>query len=271
MFTLGRKIDIHYPTNRWIVIITIIVTGVSYFLTREFSIAWKVGASIFLTWAITREIDPKREYAAFVSCFLALSSFLVAFKIDLMIVFFLLLALRFVNKITGDKNTILDMLTLLGFAGWLSYSGKTSVYLLILLVGLYLNMNNTKDKKMNTVFFILTTVGLFAQLFMLEGFRLSASASLFMDKGIMIISSISILVFIVYILIDQDKSIPDDNGQMIEAKKILSGQIFFAIGVSLLFVFTKVSVGNIIVYLASIWGYMIYGTISMLKNKKIQD
>lgn len=270
MFTLGRKIDLQYPTNRWIVIIAIIVTGASYFLTREFSIAWKTGASVFLTWALTREIDPKREYAAFVSAFFALSSLFVAFKVDLMVVFFLVLALRFANKITGDNNTILDMLTLLGFAGFLSYKEQTSGYILILLVALFLNMNNTKDKKMNTVFFILTTVGLFAQLFIIGGFRLSASASLFTDKGIMIISSISLLTLIVFILIDQEKSIPDDNGKMVEAKKILSGQILFAIAIGLLFIFTKVSIGNLIVYLSSIWGYMIYGTFSMLKNKKIQ-
>ena len=266
MFTLGRKIDIHYPTNRWILIITVIITGVGYFLTREFSIAWKMGASVFLAWALTRELDPKREYAAFVSVFLALASLFVDFKVDLMVVFFLLLIMRFVSKVTGDKNTILDMITLFGFAGFLSYSGETSVYLLILLIGLFLNVKNTKNKKMNTVFYILTGVALIVQRSFQDGLRISE----FMEKGILIMTFISIFLFIIFILLDEDKSTLDDNGQLLEAEKIVRAQVFFAISVVLLVILTIVSIGNLIVYLSSIWGYMIYGSFSMLIKKKIQ-
>ena len=266
MFTLGRKIDIHYPTNRWIVIIAIIVTGLSYILTREFSIAWKTGASVFLTWALTREIDPKREYAAFVSVFFALSSLLVGFQVDLMVIFFLLLTLRFVNKVVGDNNTIFDMITLLGFAGFLSYGGQTSAFILMLLIALFLNLKTTKDKKMNTVFFVLTTLVLFVELFIIGGFRISV----FMGKGILITGFASIFLFLIFILIDNDKSTLDDNGLIVESQIILKAQIFFAISLGLLFIYTKISIGNLIVYLSSIWGYMIYGTFYMLRKKKIQ-
>lgn len=268
MFTLGRKIDINYPTNRWIVVIAIIVTGIGFLFTKKFSIAWKMGASVFLTWALTREIDPKREYGAFASAFLALASLFVAFKVDLMVVFFLLLTMRFVSKVTGDKNTILDMITLFGFAGFLSYNGETSVYILILIVGLYLNMKATKNKKLNTVFYALAILTLLVMFFIQGGYSLSPSS--FTQKWIIISSAISLFAFVVFILFDRDKSTTDDNGQIVEAYKILRGQIFFAISVGLLVILTIVSIGNLIVYLSSIWGYMIYGVYSMLIKKKIQ-
>lgn len=266
MFTLGRKIDIHYKTNRWILIIGIIVTGLSYILTREFSIAWKTGASVFLTWALTREIDPKREYAAFVSSFFVLSSLLVNFQVDLMVIFFLLLTLRLVNKVVGDNNTIFDMFTLLGFAGFLSFNKETSAYILILLLSLFLNSKTTKDKKINTVFFILTTLVLFVELFLIGGFRISG----FMGKGILITGFVSIFLFLIFILLDNDKATLNDNGLLVESQTILKAQILFALGLGIMLIYTSIPIGNLIVYLSSIWGYMIYGTISMLKKKKIQ-
>ncbi len=269
MFTLARKIDIHYPTNRWIAIIAILVTGVSYFLTREFSMAWKVGASVFLTWALTREIDPKREYAAFVSAFLALSTLVVDFQVDLMLVFFILLAMRYVNKITGDKSTILDMVTLLGFAGFLSYRGGTSDYLLILLMAIFFTRDTSKDKKKNTIFFIVTTLVTFIQIFNLGGLRLSGNAGA--DSWIISASvGISLILYFIFVQIDKDKDTRDDNGENLAGKRILAGQLILFVALSFSLIYRKAEIGNLIIYLSSIWGYMIYGTFSMLKNKKIQ-
>ncbi|MGM0395677.1 MAG: hypothetical protein ACQEP4_01320 [Bacillota bacterium] len=257
MFTLGRKIDIHYPTNRWISIIAILVTGGSYFLTGELSIAWKTGAGIFLTWALTRELDPKREYAAFASAFFALSSLFVAFKVDLMAIFFLLLMLRFVNKITGDKNTILDMATLFGLAAALSYSRETSVYLLLLLIGTFFNVRNTNDKKINIMFLLFTAVIFVGQFFVIGVYGLSKFV--FAKGWIMSLYLVSLASYLVYVLIDREKSTLGDNAEIVEAQKILNAQLYFAIAISLLMFFSKVPSGNVIVYLSSMLGYLIYG------------
>ncbi len=260
MFTLGRKIDIHYPTNRWISIIAILVTGVSYFLTGDLSISWKTGVGIFLTWALTRELDPKREYAAFASAFFALSSLFVAFKVDLMAIFFLLLMLRFSNKITGDKNTILDMATLVGLAAALSYSRQTSVYLLLLLIGSFFNVRNTNDKKMNIMFLLFTAV-IFAGQFFVIGFYGLSQVLLAKDR-IMILFIVSLASYLVFVLIDKEKSTLGDYGEIVEAQKILNAQLYFAIAISLLMFISEVPIGNAIVYLSSMLGYLIYGVMT---------
>ncbi|WP_422486644.1 hypothetical protein [Gudongella sp. DL1XJH-153] len=270
MFTLGRKIDIHYPTNRWIIVIAILATGGSFSLTRDISIAWRTGASIFLTWALTRELDPKRKYAAFASAFFALSSLFVAFEVDLMAIFFLLLMMRFVNKITGDINTILDMAALLGLAAALSYNSETSIYLLLLLIGIFFNLRNTNDKKKNIIFLLFTAVIFTGQFLVTGGYGLSESD--FSKGWIRIIYLVSVAFYLVYVLMDKEKSTLGDNGEMVEAKKILSAQLYFAIGISILMFFSKVPSGNVIVYMSSMLGYLIYGIMTsfifpLLPNK----
>lgn len=266
MVTLARKIDIRYPTNRWILIIAIIATGVGYFTSQDFNLAWKLGISIFLTWAVTREIDPKREYAAFLAAFFGLAIFFIPFKIDLMVVFFLLLELRYVNRIVGDNNTILDMVTLFVIAGSLSLGSESVVYMLILLVSLLFNRETTKNKKMNTVFYVLTGVLLFVQMVFLNGNKLIG----LVEKTTMILSFVSIIVFAIFIVLDKDKSTLGDHGEMVGKEEILKGQFFFAISVGLLSIYTIISSGNLILYLASIWGYIIFRIFSIFKNKIIQ-
>lgn len=60
MFTLGRKIDIKYPTNQ------IILGASAYFIYyrifhhRYVFPGYPDGSQSFLTWALVREIDCKR-------------------------------------------------------------------------------------------------------------------------------------------------------------------------------------------------------------------
>jgi hypothetical protein len=127
-------------------------------------------------------------------------------------------------------------------------------------------MRNRKSSKMDLIFFILSIVALLAQIFILEGYILPIP--LLSGNWIMNTCAISLLVFIIFIIIDKDKSILDDKGEIVNSNQILNAQIFFATTMSLLFLLTRVEIGNVIVYFASMWGYIFYGAISMLKNKK---
>lgn len=264
MFTLGRKIDIKYPTNRLILIIVVLTTGGSYFLTGEASSAWRAGAMIFLTWALTRELDPKREYAAFAAVFFAFPSLFTVHETDFMTIFFLLLMLRFISKITGDKNTVLDMTVLFGLASILGYIRGTSVYPLLLLGGTILNVRNTRDNEKNRIFMLLAAAMLAGSLYFIGGFDfLQPQLEAGWTFHLYLVTTASYLGFVI---IDRDKSTFDDQGELVEASKVLDAQISFAVGISLLLFLAKVPIGNMTVYIASMLGYLIYGIMVSFKN-----
>jgi hypothetical protein len=110
---LGRPLSQDYPTNIAIVVIAVvaIAAGSLYKVLVEDNITFGVmfgfllGATIFLTWAICREIDPDNDYSAFVHI-----PFTVAGMITFGVpnVFFLLLFLhlcRMVNRSSGYHAT----------------------------------------------------------------------------------------------------------------------------------------------------------------------
>ena len=78
--TVGRAIDLSYPTNRAIAIVTgvVMVGGTLSQLLSEGG--WgqslvsgaNAGLSVFLTWALCRELDPDHAVSAFVAVGLAL-------------------------------------------------------------------------------------------------------------------------------------------------------------------------------------------------------
>jgi len=126
--SLTRPIDLNYPTNRAIVIITLIflsgVSGFQLFLGRDLSTAFysglRAGASVFFAWAFARELDPDNELSAFFAAFLGCTGFLL-FPSPLLLALFLeLLLLRIVNRSTGVTSKTSDSFAVFLLSSWLS-------------------------------------------------------------------------------------------------------------------------------------------------------
>jgi len=130
--TVGRTIDLRYPTNRAIAIVTgIALVGGTVFqlyaATGWFqSIAWGVnaGLTVFLTWALCRELDPDHAMSAFVAVGLALLGLRYWGLPLLSVAFWLILVARVVNRSTGMPAGILDSLAVPGLGIWLSLDGN---------------------------------------------------------------------------------------------------------------------------------------------------
>ncbi|MCQ1538773.1 hypothetical protein FTO68_07220 [Methanocalculus taiwanensis] len=129
--TIARRIDPMYPTNRAIIIMTILIStgaaGSSLYLGASLFPAilqgFIAGIAIILAWAISRELDPDSEYAAFLPVLICIPLLLIAPKPGLLISFFMLLLLRIVNRTTGQPAGVLDSAALLLLAGWLVSGG----------------------------------------------------------------------------------------------------------------------------------------------------
>jgi hypothetical protein len=134
---IARPIEPGYPTNRWIVLLTLVVliagvagrviAGDGWLAASGWSALAALG--FFLAWALARELDPDREPAAFLAAGLMLPALAAAglgwlSLPDPAALFLVLLAVRVVNRTTGLAATVPDTLGLLGLGLWLGYASS---------------------------------------------------------------------------------------------------------------------------------------------------
>ena len=136
MSALMRPVDWHYPTNRAIILIALVVffsgTVFQVFQGTAFltSAGWgfSAGLAVFLAWALTRELDPDHDLAAFVSSALTLAGILVwGLNTSLLLLFWLIEAVRVLNRSVGLPVQLFDSLLLLGLGGWMVWQGYPEV------------------------------------------------------------------------------------------------------------------------------------------------
>jgi hypothetical protein len=128
---LGRLPDPRYPTNRASMALALAVgaAGAIFQWLRGTALLdavnWGVGAgfSMFLAWALGRELDPDHDLSAFVAAGLALVAVLFVEAPSLMMILWLLLVLRLVNRTVGLPARPLDSLGVLGLGAWLTWQG----------------------------------------------------------------------------------------------------------------------------------------------------
>ncbi len=130
--SIGRPVDLSYPTNRAIAMLTLVVMVGGAIVQWLMGAGWfdgalwglEAGLTVFLTWALCRELDPDRALAAFVAAGGALVGLFLVGLPRLSVIFWLLLTVRVVNRTTGLPAGVLDALGLLGLSGWLSFQGN---------------------------------------------------------------------------------------------------------------------------------------------------
>jgi hypothetical protein len=130
--SIGRPVDLNYPTNRAIALLTVgLMIGSALFrlLTGDEllqGILGGIGAglTIFLAWAVSREVDPDHDLSAFWGAGLALVGLLLAGLPSFGALLWLLLILRVVNRTSGREAKIGDSVAILGLGGWLAWYGN---------------------------------------------------------------------------------------------------------------------------------------------------
>lgn len=119
MSGLARPIDWNYPTNRLIIMLTVVsavVFGIISLvdgngITEAAMDGFWVAAATFSAWALSREIDPDHEYSAFIGAVAA--PFLISDSLGLFAIAMLVLFSRLVSRSTGFKATLPDSIAVL--------------------------------------------------------------------------------------------------------------------------------------------------------------
>lgn len=157
--SLTRSIDLNYPTNRAIVIISLLfLSGVSvyqFFLGRELSAAFysglRAGISVFLAWAFARELDPDNELSAFFAAFLGCMGFLL-FPSPLLFALLLeILLLRIVNRSPGVPSKTFDSFAVLLLSSWLSLE-ENWIFGLLTALAFFLDAFLSAPRRQNRIF-----------------------------------------------------------------------------------------------------------------------
>jgi len=126
---IGRPVDPRYPTNLAIAIVTLLVTvaGAAWRWLEGAALldgaAWGIGAglAVFLAWALARELDPDHDMSAFVGAGLVLVALPFLGLPQLLPLFWMMLAVRIVNRTVGLPARPLDSLAVLGLGLWLTW------------------------------------------------------------------------------------------------------------------------------------------------------
>jgi len=127
---IGRPVDPRYPTNRAIAILFVVglvvggawslVTGVPFL--QSVLDGLNAGLVVFISWALTRELAPDDQAAAFVAVGLSAVTWVVLSSQSILVPLALLLAARVVARTTGKAAERFDTVVLVvTFAalGWI--------------------------------------------------------------------------------------------------------------------------------------------------------
>ena len=136
--TIGRRIDLRDRTNAGVVALSLtafaagtllhLVRGSGIGSSLSTGLAW--GGSAFLSWALARETDPDRWLSAFFAAGGALAGVILLGNPHFLLLFWVLLALRYVNRTTGLAPGALDWIGMYGVLLWLGFSTHWTIPLL---------------------------------------------------------------------------------------------------------------------------------------------
>ena len=130
--SIGRSIDVNYPTNRAISIWALVVVVAGTILQVLSGEGWipgglwgvTAGLAVFLAWVTCRELDPDHALSAFVAAGLATLGLFLRDLPQLGAILWLVVVVRVVNRTVGLPATVLDSLGVLGLGIWFSYRGN---------------------------------------------------------------------------------------------------------------------------------------------------
>ena len=129
--SLGRPLDRAYTSNRGIAafsgmafaaaIVIEVLRGRPILSALVFGLV--AGVTVFLAWALTRELDPDHDVSAFLGAALALVAVWAAYPPGLLALFLTLLLLRVVSRSTGMASRPSDSAVIALLAAFLTWVG----------------------------------------------------------------------------------------------------------------------------------------------------
>lgn len=258
MFTLGRKIDPRNKTNLIIIICTFAAFIIGWLLTTELISGFYIGGTVFVTWALSRDVDPAHSYSAFVAVALTLTNLLYIETIEqtqILALFWLILILRAVNGITGKTLTLVDILLALGFTVFLSFNQANSLYMFVFVLAMAGLYRIGERQKVVLAAGLLAFVLVIVQMLFMH--RLTLAAFDEQDPVTLILIAVAVLSAVLFWFISR-RVCKDDQGNQADLRRIFTGQLVYCAAVLLLVFFEDLSINDHLVHLSVLLGSAIH-------------
>lgn len=270
--TIGRPVDMNYTTNRIITILMGLIFIITFFMEffRESTIVESLifaviySVSVFLCWALGRELDPEYDYSAFIGIIFLFLPFFMIDGMNLFFILWLLFSLRMINHTTGKPAGIVDIFFYLIITVLFSFILYPFIAVLAAVTFVF-DVWYAERKNINILLIIV-----FFIIFLMSTFYGSGEMYNFvkLTNDQLIFSGISILfMFFVIATTTTMTTLCDTGDKKINARQVQAAQIFAVITV-LSFVFLYGEIGFSIVYivLSSFLGISLYRAGRMIKK-----
>ena len=255
MFTLGRMIDFNYKPNKLIILFSSLTVLLGWGVTGSLLSGVYIGVSVFLTWALTREVDPKHDYSALIAAVFSLLNLFQYESFQLLDIAWILLFMRLVNRLSGEIPTTFDILGLLALTIYLSISMQNSSYFIIYFLALVANRRN-REKKVDLILAGIIGLGFFLVESFFLGYLFGHLPNQLNWIYILIVLAL-VLSFLLYWLLTKVR-VTDDKGNIVAPARILTCQTMYSLAVLLLLLFGEMTWNNLIVYLSVLGGIAVY-------------
>jgi len=264
--SIGRAVDLTYATNRAIAVITLLVAIGGLLWQRLSGAPWlasttwgsQAGLTVFLTWALCRELDPDHPTAAFAAAGFALVAVLVWALPQLALILWLVILMRVVNRSTGLAAGVLDAVGLVGLAGWLSLQDNWA-YGLITAIALFLDSQLPDPTRRQLPFALLSAI-------VTALVAILASASLWETPSVMVgLGALGLsLVFLPVILAARSiESIGDETEERLRPARVQAAQVLALLtGVGAAFL----DGSSALVRLGPLWASVLGASFTWLKS-----
>ncbi|WP_440955849.1 hypothetical protein ACSAZK_02465 [Methanosarcina sp. Mfa9] len=240
--SITRPIDQNYPTNRAISILTLfaIFAGAGFQLlsgnppAQALISGIRSGVSVFLAWALARELDPDNELSAFAAAFFACVGFLYFPGPELLASAFFLLLTRILNRSTGLPAKSFDSLAILLLSSWLTLQ-ENWIFGAVAAATFFLDSRLSEPEKQQLSFAVaaalISVFALFGELKTGAWESGLSEISVLQEQGLLLVILISAILFAAHILASRKiKSKGDRNGLPLDPGRVRAAQTTALVG-----------------------------------------
>ncbi len=269
MFSLGRKVDINYPSNKWLIIITIIIALSMAFFYQSITNGLLIAFGFFLAWALTREIDPQNEKTAFLAGFIfIITTFFIFDGLQFALLFWLLLGLRFISKICGKTPSIFDVITLIMLSSYLTYNLETPIIIslttLMFILAWFRYNKNYLFLLAGIITFLITILAS-----VIISWQLSDLFNLIIENyNIIVMLSIILLLYFPIQMLTFNQTYQDDLGAALEYQWLQLSVVFLEISFISLILFVNLSFSTLLLLLVCLISVNLSTIYLIIKKKR---
>ncbi|MFL2094403.1 hypothetical protein [Marinilactibacillus psychrotolerans] len=246
-------------TNVTIVFFTLVASALGWLFTEDFFSGLSTGGGVFLTWAVTREIDPAHQSSAIIAAFFSLFHLLFYMEsIHLLMLAWILALLRAVNGITGKRLTLVDILGVFALTVFLSFFNENSLYLIVLGLALTSLFILRIKKAAVLICGMLTFILFIVQLTFFDYGSFMGIAQLISFHLAAVASAVLFAIFLSFSQSFQAKiEAKDDQGNKVDEKRILHGRYLYSATIVGFVFFAHHTTSDVLIHLSVLWGTFI--------------